>query len=206
MKIYKWKGWGVDLPRQVRNTWHWKKRWGQVINFSAWWRSLTATKTFLGFYLNPDFFLKKVELPSRIFPEFVLVIEPRNLTISKEKMLIIHEKLEIARNSKVFRSSVIYITRKVNPLNLPPCNFVKKETLALTFSCEFCEIFKNTFFLKHIRTTAPGYHFRQNWNLYVPNFKTESGTSISSKITMLQNINERSTITKLMLEFYCSFE
>ena len=131
--------------------------------------------------MNPDFFLEKVELPSRIFPEFVLVIETRNLTISKEKMLIIHEKLEIARNSTVFRSSVIYITRKINPLNLPPCNFVKKETLALTFSCEFCEIFKSTFFIKHIRTTAPGYHFKQNWNLYVPNFKTESGTSISSK-------------------------
>ena len=25
------------------------------------------------------------------------------------------------------------------------CNFIKKETLALAFSCEFCEIFKNTF-------------------------------------------------------------
>ena len=25
------------------------------------------------------------------------------------------------------------------------CNFVKKETLARSFSCEFCEIFKNTF-------------------------------------------------------------
>ena len=26
------------------------------------------------------------------------------------------------------------------------CNFVKKETLAQVFYCEFCEIFKNTFF------------------------------------------------------------
>ena len=25
------------------------------------------------------------------------------------------------------------------------CNFIKKETLAQMFSCEFCEIFKNTF-------------------------------------------------------------
>ena len=25
------------------------------------------------------------------------------------------------------------------------CNFIKKETLAQVFSCEFCEIFKNTF-------------------------------------------------------------
>ena len=26
------------------------------------------------------------------------------------------------------------------------CNFIKKETLEQGFSCEFCEIFKNTFF------------------------------------------------------------
>ena len=32
-------------------------------------------------------------------------------------------------------------------MNPPP----KKETLAQVFSCEFCEIFKNTFFIKHLR-------------------------------------------------------
>ena len=26
------------------------------------------------------------------------------------------------------------------------CNFIKKETMVLVFSYEFCEIFKNTFF------------------------------------------------------------
>ena len=34
------------------------------------------------------------------------------------------------------------------------CNFIKKETLTKVFSCEFCEIFKNTFFTEHLRTTA----------------------------------------------------
>ena len=34
------------------------------------------------------------------------------------------------------------------------CNFIKKETLAQVFSCEFCEIFKNTFFTEHLRMTA----------------------------------------------------
>ena len=34
------------------------------------------------------------------------------------------------------------------------CNFIKKETLAQMFSCEFCEIFKNTFFTEHLWTTA----------------------------------------------------
>ena len=34
------------------------------------------------------------------------------------------------------------------------CNFIKKETLAQVFSCEFYEISKNTFFTEHLRTTA----------------------------------------------------
>ena len=33
-------------------------------------------------------------------------------------------------------------------------NFIKKETLAQVFSCEFCEIFKNTFFAEHLWMTA----------------------------------------------------
>ena len=31
------------------------------------------------------------------------------------------------------------------------CNFIKKETLALVFSCEFREISNNTFFNGHLR-------------------------------------------------------
>ena len=34
------------------------------------------------------------------------------------------------------------------------CNFIKKETLAHVFSCESCEISKNTFFAEHLRVTA----------------------------------------------------
>ena len=33
-------------------------------------------------------------------------------------------------------------------------NFIKKETLVQVFSCEFCEISKNTFFTQHLRVTA----------------------------------------------------
>ena len=33
-------------------------------------------------------------------------------------------------------------------------NFIKKETLVQLFSCEFCEISKNTFFIEHLWTTA----------------------------------------------------
>ena len=34
------------------------------------------------------------------------------------------------------------------------CNFIKKDTLAQVFFCEFCEIFKNTFFTEYIWMTA----------------------------------------------------
>ena len=34
------------------------------------------------------------------------------------------------------------------------CNFIKKETLAQLFSCEFYEISKNPFFTEHVWATA----------------------------------------------------
>ena len=39
------------------------------------------------------------------------------------------------------------------------CNFIKKETLAQLFSCQFCEIFKNTIFTEHVRGTASNYYY-----------------------------------------------
>ena len=33
-------------------------------------------------------------------------------------------------------------------------NFIKKETLVQVFSCEFCEISKNTAFTEQVRMTA----------------------------------------------------
>ena len=49
----------------------------------------------------------------------------------------------------------------------PETLFLKKQSLAQVFSCEFCEIYKNTFFTEHLRTaaslfTAPNLnHFKQ---------------------------------------------
>ena len=36
------------------------------------------------------------------------------------------------------------------------CDFIKKDTLAQVFSCEVCEISKNTFFTEHLWATASG--------------------------------------------------
>ena len=40
--------------------------------------------------------------------------------------------------------------------------FIKRETLAQVFSCEFCEISKNTFFREHLRPTASKLCFRDS--------------------------------------------
>ena len=39
---------------------------------------------------------------------------------------------------------------------LKACNFIKKEALAQLFSCEYCEISKNTFFTEHLWEAASG--------------------------------------------------
>ena len=36
------------------------------------------------------------------------------------------------------------------------CNFIKKETLAQVFSCEFCEIYKNNFYHRTPLVAASG--------------------------------------------------
>ena len=40
-------------------------------------------------------------------------------------------------------------------------NFIKKESLAQVFSCEFCEISKNAFFIGDLRTTASEFVFHE---------------------------------------------
>ena len=44
-------------------------------------------------------------------------------------------------------------------IKLHACNFIKKETLAQVFSCEFCEFSKNTFFIEDLLTNAAVYTF-----------------------------------------------
>ena len=55
---------------------------------------------------------------------------------------VLYEKvlLEISQNSK--KNTCIWVPFLIK---LQACNFIKKETLAQVFSCEFCKISKNTF-------------------------------------------------------------
>ena len=60
--------------------------------------------------------------------------------------------LEFSQNSQEKTCTRVIFLNEVG--GLQACNFIKKETLAQVFSCEFCEIFKNTFFTEHLWTTA----------------------------------------------------
>ena len=51
-------------------------------------------------------------------------------------------------------------------MHLEPCNILEKETLAQFFSCEFCKIFKNSFFTEHLRVDCScqwNYIHRFHW-------------------------------------------
>ena len=60
--------------------------------------------------------------------------------------------LEISQNSQENVCARVSYFDKV--ARLRPANFSKKETLAQVFSCEFCEISKNTFSVEHLWVTA----------------------------------------------------
>ena len=55
-----------------------------------------------------------------------------------------------------FKKSCSWTFRKFHRKTPLPkaCNFIKKETLALVFSSEFCKISKNTFYTEHLQITA----------------------------------------------------
>ena len=59
--------------------------------------------------------------------------------------------LEISQNSEENTFARDSFLIKLQPWG---CNFIKRESLTKVFSCEFCEISKNTFFIEHLRTTA----------------------------------------------------
>ena len=60
--------------------------------------------------------------------------------------------LEISQKSQENTCARVSFFNKV--AGLYKKNFIKKVTLAQVFSCEFCEISKNTFVAEHLLTTA----------------------------------------------------
>ena len=63
-------------------------------------------------------------------------------------------KKGVLRNSKRLTRKNLCQSLFLIKLQTETCNFIKKESLAQVFSCEFYEISKDTFITKHLWTTA----------------------------------------------------
>ena len=74
-----------------------------------------------------------------------------------ESIFVLSKILATLKRSSIFsgRKHVLISNRNKGPLwkDLRPATLLKK-TLIQVFSCEFCKIFTNTFFIEHIRATA----------------------------------------------------
>ena len=64
-----------------------------------------------------------------------------------------------------FKIGVLKNFAKFSGKHLRPeaCNFIKKKTLVQVFSCELCEIFKNTFLYRISPLAASGLFIVQAW-------------------------------------------
>ena len=82
------------------------------------------------------------------------------------------EKLGIIHLTRTYRSSRPEVFCKKGDA----CKSIKKETLAQIFSCEFCEISKNTFFYRPHLVAV--YHIKKLTNIFAipqgPTFSTLS--------------------------------
>ena len=77
------------------------------------------------------------------------------------------------------------------------CNFIKKETLAQVFSCEFCAISKNTFFTEQLRTAVS-----------TKNLKFEKAAKIFSNAYVcmpLRSSHQRCSVRKSVLRNFAKF-
>ena len=95
----------------------------------------------------------------RLFPCITIFKGFFWLKVQKECGYVIMLKITLSLVKNVFFDVKKCISELVSQIAAKPttpqtCNFVKNETLAQVFSCEFCEISKNTFFTEHLRATA----------------------------------------------------
>ena len=59
---------------------------------------------------------------------------------------------DVFKNFKKFTGKLLRHTSFLNKVaGIKAATLLKKETLAQVLSCGFCEIFKNTYFIEHLR-------------------------------------------------------
>ena len=85
------------------------------------------------------------------------VVKVKGPLSGPRKFLATESPLNIMKNA--FISSLKLFSRSSQPKvfykkETQACNFIKNETLAQVFSCEFCQISKSTSSTEHLHTTA----------------------------------------------------
>ena len=84
----------------------------------------------------------------------------------------------------------------LNKFLIKTSDFTKKEIPTQVFSCEFCEIVKNTFFTKYLLVTASGIYFynfnkKQDRSLVKKCFVSKRITPLVSEAKMLETLKSK---------------
>ena len=115
-----------------------------------------------GEYL-PEFYLEPCQTFTKLLSIFVKFSIFGRVRSSHRRCYIKKVFLEILQNSQENTCARASFLIK---LKASSCNFIKKETLAQMFFCEFCEISKNTFFEEHLLAAAS----KGSWLCLVKNY------------------------------------
>ena len=92
-------------------------------------------------------------------------------------------------------------------LQTETCNFIKKETLAQVFSCEFCEISKNSFFHR-TPLVAASIYFKESFlwfGLQTRCFKSLLNTQILTQLVWKASVREHMLQNKRVRVFDFTF-
>ena len=79
------------------------------------------------------------------------------------------------------------------------CNFIEKETLTQVFSCEFCEIFKNTFFHRTppVAASYSRLHFYCHYEKFLERSMLKLHCFVNEKIIFTNSEVYEFTFTKI---------
>ena len=87
-------------------------------------------------------------------------VEPISLAVKINETFLFTSGLPKLQKNSTYKNSILKFFTKFTR-KLEACNLIKNDTLAQVFSHEFCEIFKSTCFVEHMRMVTYGYHIKQ---------------------------------------------
>ena len=104
-----------------------------------------------------------------------------------------HSSRAVLKNFAKFTGKHLCQSLFFNKVTVLACNFTKKEALAQMFSCEFCEIFKNTFFYRKPLVAASAFN-----SLYKIRCEDEK-TKLNEITRVKPDLQKKKTYSKSLL-------